>query len=273
MNLTDKTLFTQFQQFVGTPAYTSPEQVEMSGLDVDTRSDIYSLGVLLYELLTGTTPLENEVLKKAAYLEIQRTIVEAEPPTPSSRLSTLANARQLEVAAARSDSPDKLQQALRGELDWIIMKALEKNRERRYDSANALLLDVQHYLANEPVSAAAPGTFYRMTKFARRTQPPWSLARPCSLVGWSASGKRFGRPVRTTSPRRRPSGRRRMSWPYARISICPTWLWRSARWPRISWCGQGAFWRAISRNRGRKICATSNGVISGGRPIAKWSPS
>ncbi len=133
VNLTDKTLFTNFQQFVGTPAYTSPEQVEMSGLDVDTRSDIYSLGVLLYELLTGTTPLESETLKQAAYLEIQQTIVESEPPTPSSRLSTLANARQLEVAAARSDSPDRLRQALRGELDWIVMKALEKNRERRYD--------------------------------------------------------------------------------------------------------------------------------------------
>ncbi len=168
VNLTDKTLFTNFQQFVGTPAYTSPEQVEMSGLDVDTRSDIYSLGVLLYELLTGTTPLDTEQLKKAAHAEIQRTIVESELPTPSSRLSTLANARQLEVAAARSGSPDKLRQALRGELDWIIMKALEKNRERRYDSANAFLLDVQHFLANEPVSAAAPSTVYQMAKFARR---------------------------------------------------------------------------------------------------------
>ena len=160
--LTDKTLFTQFHQFVGTPAYTSPEQVEMSGLDVDTRSDIYSLGVLLYELLTGTTPIEAETLRQAAYAEIQRTILETEPPKPSTRMTDI---RRRALPDSKLSVPEA---AIDRELDWIVMKALEKDRERRYASASAFQQDVQHFLADEPVSAAAPSALYRFRKFARR---------------------------------------------------------------------------------------------------------
>ena len=183
IQLTDKTLFTDFRQFVGTPAYASPEQVEMSGLDVDTRSDIYSLGVLLYELLTGTTPVPVETLKKAAYAEIQRTILETDPPTPSHRLSTLGNARQLEVASARAESPNRLRQFLRGELDWILMKALEKDRERRYETANAFAQDIQHFLANEPITAGAPGVIHRLRKHARRNKTAAAIALALALGG------------------------------------------------------------------------------------------
>ncbi len=181
--LTEKTLFTSFQQFVGTPAYTSPEQVEMSGLDVDTRSDIYSLGVLLYELLTGTTPVETETLKRAAYAEIQRTILEAVPPKPSTRLTEI---RKRGLPEARGIPRFEVER----ELDWIVLRALEKDRERRYASANALQEDVRRFLANEPVQAAAPSAFYRMHKFACRHKA--AVVIGCTLLvggivsGWQA---------------------------------------------------------------------------------------
>ena len=134
----------------------------MSGLDVDTRSDIYSLGVLLYELLTGTTPIETETLKRVAYAEVQRVILETEPPKPSTRMTDI---RKHALTNASLSIPDT---AIDRELDWIVMKALEKDRERRYASASAFQQDVQHFLAHEPVSAAAPSTLYRFGKFARR---------------------------------------------------------------------------------------------------------
>jgi serine/threonine protein kinase/Flp pilus assembly protein TadD len=164
--LTDKTLFTNFAQMIGTPLYMSPEQAQMNGLDVDTRSDIYSLGVLLYELLTGTTPFDKERLRTEGYDEIRRMIREEEPPKPSTRLSTLAQAATAVSASRRSD-PKRLRQLLRGELDWIVMKALEKDRNRRYESANALAADVQRYLSDEPVLACPPSVLYRLRKFAR----------------------------------------------------------------------------------------------------------
>src|SRR5579864_3017364 len=148
--LTEKTLFTNFAQMIGTPLYMSPEQAQMSGLDVDTRSDIYSLGMVMYELLTGTTPFDSERLRTAGFDEFRRIIREEEPPKPSTRLSTLAQAASTASANRRSD-PKRLRQLLRGELDWIVMKALEKDRNRRYETANGLAQDLQRYLADEPV--------------------------------------------------------------------------------------------------------------------------
>ena len=169
--LTEKTLFTAYGQMVGTPQYMSPEQAEMSGLDVDTRSDIYSLGVLLYELLTGTTPLEADRLLTAGYAEMQRIIREEEPLRPSVRLSTLGE-RLTVISRHRSTDPKRLQQQVCGELDWIVMKSLEKERVRRYDSANSFAADVERYLTGEPVEAHPQSSTYRLRKFARRYRVP-----------------------------------------------------------------------------------------------------
>jgi serine/threonine protein kinase len=167
--LTDKTLFTAFAQMVGTPLYMSPEQAEMSGLDVDTRSDIYSLGVLLYELLTGTTPFDKVRMQHAGYDEFRRIIREEEPPRPSTRISTLGPAATL-VSLQRKSDTRKLGQSIRGELDWIVMKCLDKDRNRRYDSAGSLARDVERYLHNEPVQACPPSALYRFRKLIRRNK-------------------------------------------------------------------------------------------------------
>jgi len=166
--LTERTLFTKFAQMVGTPLYMSPEQAEMSGLDVDTRADIYALGVMLYELLTGTTPLDKDRLKEN-YDEIRRIIREEEPPRPSTRISTLG-ADAVTVSASRGSEPRKLSAQVRGELDWIVMKCLEKDRNRRYESVSGLVADVQRYLHDEPVQACPPSAWYRFRKFARRNK-------------------------------------------------------------------------------------------------------
>jgi hypothetical protein len=167
--LTDKTLFTGFAQMVGTPLYMSPEQAEMSGLDVDTRSDIYSLGVLLYELLTGTTPFDKLRMKEIGYDEFRRIIREEEPPRPSTRLSTLGHAATL-VSSQRKSDARKLRQSVRGELDWIVMKCLDKDRNRRYESAGGLARDIGRYLINQPVEACPPSARYRFRKFVRRNK-------------------------------------------------------------------------------------------------------
>src|SRR5213594_259196 len=149
--LTDQTIYTAFEQFIGTPAYMSPEQAVMTSLDIDTRTDIYSLGVLLYELLTGRTPFDQKDLLAAGLDEMRRTICEKEPARPSTRVSTMLEAELTTTAKHRHTDPPKLIHLLRGDLDWIVMKALEKDRARRYETANGLANDVHRYLADEPV--------------------------------------------------------------------------------------------------------------------------
>jgi serine/threonine protein kinase/tetratricopeptide (TPR) repeat protein len=172
--LTERTVFTQFGQIVGTFEYMSPEQAEMSQLGVDTRSDVYSLGVMLYELLTGSTPLARQRLREASLAEVLRMIREEEPPKPSTRLSGTREAAQ--VAAARRTEPVKLGRLLRGELDWVVMKCLEKDRARRYDTANGLARDLERYLRDEPVEAGPPGAGYRLRKLARKHRTALGVA-------------------------------------------------------------------------------------------------
>ena len=168
--LTDNTLFTAYDQFVGTPAYMSPEQAELSGLDIDTRSDIYSLGVLLYELLTGRTPFDSKELIQSGLDNMRRTLREEDPHRPSTRLNTLYGEELTSTATHRHVEPTKLKSLLHGDLDWIVMKALEKDRTRRYATANGLAADIERYLNNDPVYARPPSQFYRFQKLVRRNQ-------------------------------------------------------------------------------------------------------
>jgi serine/threonine protein kinase len=165
--LTEKTLFTAYGQLIGTPQYMSPEQAEMSDLGIDTRTDIYALGVMLYELLTGTTPLEAETLRAAGFVAVQLLIKEQEPPKPSTRLSS-SGERLTHIAKHRGITPEQLHREVRGDLDWIVMKALEKDRSRRYDTASSFAADVERYLRDDEVEARPPSTSYRLKKFVRR---------------------------------------------------------------------------------------------------------
>jgi serine/threonine protein kinase len=195
-HLTERTIYTHFAQMIGTPLYMSPEQAEMSGLDIDTRSDIYSLGVLLYELLTGTTPLEKHRLRQAAYDEIRRLIREEEPPKPSTRLSTSESIAA--VAAQRKMEPAKLSKLVRGDLDWITMKALDKDRTRRYETANGLARDIQRYLSDEPVEASPPSTVYRLRKLARKHRTVLTTAAAFVVLLTAGAGIATWQAVRAT---------------------------------------------------------------------------
>jgi WD40 repeat protein/serine/threonine protein kinase len=189
--LSDKTVYTRFTQMIGTPQYMSPEQAGMSGLDIDTRTDIYALGVLLYELLTGTTPFDKERLRTAGYDEIRRIIREEDPPKPSTRFSTLGQAAST-ISANRQSDPKRLRQLFRGELDWIVMKALEKDRNRRYETASAFAADAQRYLNDEPVQACPPSPGYRLRKFARRNKAVLATAMAVALAMLVAVGSLIG---------------------------------------------------------------------------------
>jgi serine/threonine protein kinase len=173
--LTERTLYTGFGAVVGTLEYMSPEQAELTNQDIDTRSDIYTLGVLLYELLTGTTPLSYERMTHAAFMEMLRLVREEEPPKPSTRLSDSKDSLP-SIAAQRHIEPARLPKLVRGELDWIVMKALEKDRNRRYETANSLARDIEHYLHDEPVQACPPSAWYRLGKFARRNKSALAVA-------------------------------------------------------------------------------------------------
>ncbi|MCB9843630.1 MAG: serine/threonine protein kinase [Phycisphaeraceae bacterium] len=165
--LSQQTIFTEHGQMIGTPEYMSPEQAEMSGLDIDTRTDVYSLGVVLYELLTGLLPFDPRSLRAAAFAEIQRIIRETDPPRPSTRL-TASGESAADLTRSRLTDPRSLTHVLRGELDWVVMKCLEKDRARRYETPSALAGDLRRYLADEPVSARPPSNAYRLRKFVRR---------------------------------------------------------------------------------------------------------
>jgi serine/threonine protein kinase/tetratricopeptide (TPR) repeat protein len=206
--LTDRTMFTEFGQIVGTVEYMSPEQAKLNALDIDTRSDTYALGVLLYELLTGTTPFDRKRLQAAAFDEMLRIIREEEPPKPSTRLSTTEELPS--IAANRSLEPRKLSGLVRGDLDWIVMKALEKDRNRRYETASGLAADVQRYLHDEAVQACPPSAWYKFRKFARRQRTALAMA-VCVVLAFAGIAGGIGWALRDRAAREEGIERERLA--------------------------------------------------------------
>ena len=210
--LTERTMFTQFGAVVGTLEYMSPEQAEMSGMDIDTRTDIYALGVLLYELLTGTTPLQRASLREAAFAEILRRIREEDPPKPSTRISE-SGENLASIAAHRKTEPVRLARLVRGELDWIVMKSLEKDRTRRYETANGFARDIQRYLDGDPVEACPPSASYKLKKFARKHRAALATVGAFALLLVAATARQRGAggvgESRAAAGGERPRSRRR----------------------------------------------------------------
>jgi serine/threonine protein kinase len=226
VRLTDRMLFTSYVQLIGTPAYMSPEQADVNGLDIDTRSDIYSLGVLLYELLTGLTPFDGAELLESGLDEMRRILREQEPARPSIKLGGLAPAALAKTAGDRRTEPARLVSSLQGDLDWIVMKALEKDRGRRFETANGLALDIQRHRNNEPVSARPPSRLYRFQKLVRRNRVVFAAAAAVTaalVIGLGTSTWLFlrepGCAMRPRSGKRSP---RPPCWSARRGSTRPT---------------------------------------------------
>ena len=260
--LTERTLFTQYGAMVGTLEYMSPEQAEINQLDIDTRSDIYSLGVLLYELLTGSPPFTRKDSKTAGLLETLRMIREQEPPRPSAKLSTAEGLPTL--ATNRGMEPEKLRKLVRGELDWIVMRCLEKDRNRRYETASSLAADVLRYLHDEPVRACPPSTLYRFRKFARRNRRAVVTASAAALVVVLAVA---GLATSTLLIARGNGRRRRPGKPCGTTRTSTGSRWPTANCPWTTWAAP-----SNSSGSARKTCAAGSGTIScGSAGSSRWS--